>query len=496
MRNLHSFPGGIHPPEHKEQSTRDPIAPAPLPARLVVPMQQHAGAAAKPLVAPGERVLKGQVIGAPAGEVSAPVHAPTSGTVLRVGPEPAPHPSGLLALCAVIESDGEERWTERAPLDPRGAPEQALLGRLRESGVVGLGGAVFPAAIKARANGRRVSTLVINGGECEPYISCDDMLMRERAPEIVRGIEVLHRLTGAAEVVVGIEDNKPEAIAAMEAAARGSSAPIEVAAVPALYPAGGERQLIKVVTGLEVPSGGLPVDIGVVCFNVATACCVHRAVELGEPMVSRIVTVTGNVHAPRNYECLLGTPVAELAALAGPAVDTDGYIMGGPLMGFRLPSVRVPVVKATNCLIATSPALFPPPPPAMPCIRCGRCAEVCPASLQPMDLYWFARGHDFDKAERFHLFDCIECGCCDYVCPSHIPLVEYYKFAKGEIRALNRERLTADTARDRHEFRQFRQERERQERAARLASRSPRAGKAPAGAAVPDGAQTVSAEEE
>jgi electron transport complex protein RnfC len=412
--------------------------------------------------------------------------------------QPAPHPSGLLALCAVIEPDGEERWVARTPLDPQRAPEEELLRRLREAGVVGLGGAVFPAAVKAQREGRRIHTLVINGGECEPYISCDDMLMRERAEEILRGVEVLHRLTGAAEAVVGIEDNKPGAIAAMEAAARASRAPVEVARIPARYPAGGERQLIKVVTGLEVPSGGLPPDIGVVCFNVATACCVHRAVERGEPMISRIVTVTGNVHAPRNYECLLGTPVAELAELAGAAVDTDGYIMGGPLMGFRLPSPRVPVVKATNCVIATSPALFPPPPPAMPCIRCGRCAQVCPAELQPMDLYWFSRGHHFDKAEKFHLFDCIECGCCDYVCPSHIPLVEYYRFAKGEIRGQNRERRAADVARDRHEFRQFRQERDRQERAARLASRSPRAGKAEAGEPTrsPSMAETISGEEE
>ncbi len=494
MRRLHSFPGGIHPPEHKEQSTREPIAAAPLPRRLVVPMQQHAGAAAEPLVAAGGRVLKGQVIGAAAGPVSVPVHAPTSGVVLSLGPEPAPHPSGLLALSAVIEPDGEERWGPREPLDAERAPAQDLLRRLHDAGVVGLGGAVFPAAAKARANGRRIATLVINGGECEPYISCDDMLMRERAPEILRGIAVLRRLTGAAEVVVGIEDNKPEAIAAMEAAARGSG--VEVAGVPALYPAGGERQLIRVLTGLEVPSGGLPVDIGVVCFNVATAWAVHRAVELGEPLLSRVVTVAGNVRAPRNYECLLGTPVADLVALAGPVADTDGYILGGPLMGFRLPSGRVPVVKATSCVIATSPALFPPPPAAMPCIRCGRCAEVCPASLQPMDLYWFARAHHFERAEQASLFDCIECGCCDYVCPSHIPLVEYYKFAKGEIRALNRERRAADTARGRHEFRLLRQEREKEERAARLASRSPKAGKPNAGEAAPGPAQTVSAEEE
>jgi len=480
MRKLHSFSGGIHPPEHKERSTREPIAAAPLPPRLIVPLQQHAGTVADPLVRVGDKVLKGQPLAPALGPVSAATHAPTSGTVTGLAPHPAPHPSGLLSLCAVIEADGEDRWTERVPLDWRQADPRAVIDRLRDAGVVGLGGAAFPTAVKARANGRPVEILLLNGGECEPYITCDDMLMRERAPEIFRGIRILRHLTGAREVVVGIEDNKPEAIAAMEAAARASGLTAEVVAVPTLYPAGGEKQLIRVVTGREVPSGGLPLDAGVVCFNVATAHAVQRAVESGEPMVSRVVTVTGNVHAPRNYECLLGTPVGDLAALAGPAADTDGYIMGGPLMGFPVPSGNVPVVKATNCVIASSEALFPKPPPPMPCIRCGRCAEVCPASLQPMDLFWFAKAHNLEKAEAYSLFDCIECGCCDYVCPSHIPLVQYYKFAKGEIRSMKQEKEAADRARRRHEFRQFRQEREKQERAARLASRAPGAKKATA----------------
>ncbi len=480
MRKLHSFSGGIHPPEHKEQSTREPIAQASLASRLIVPLQQHMGAVGDPLVRKGQRVLKGQPLAAAAGEFSAATHAPTSGMVSALELHPAPHPSGLLALCAVIEPDGEDRWAEHSPLDWRNADPQATLARLRDGGVVGLGGAVFPTAVKARGNGRPVDTLIINGGECEPYITCDDMLMRERAPEISRGIEILQRLTGAREVVVGIEDNKPEAIAAMEAASGASAIPIQVAPVPTLYPAGGEKQLIKVITGREVPSRGLPAEVGVVCFNVATVFAVYRAVERGEPMVSRVVTVTGNVHAPRNFECLLGTPVGELAALADLCVDTDGFIMGGPLMGFPLPSDSVPVVKATNCVIASSETLFPKPPPPMPCIRCGRCAEACPAGLQPMDLYWFAKAHNLAKAEEFSLFDCIECGCCDYVCPSHIPLVQYYKFAKGEIRTLAQEKETADRARRRHEFRQYRQDREKQERAARLASRAPGAKKAPA----------------
>ncbi len=478
MRKLHSFSGGIHPPEHKEQSTREPIAQASLASRLIVPLQQHMGAVGDPLVRKGQRVLKGQPLAAAAGEFSAATHAPTSGMVSALELHPAPHPSGLLALCAVIEPDGEDRWAEHSPLDWRNADPQATLARLRDGGVVGLGGAVFPTAVKARGNGRPVDTLIINGGECEPYITCDDMLMRERAPEISRGIEILQRLTGAREVVVGIEDNKPEAIAAMEAASGASAIPIQVAPVPTLYPAGGEKQLIKVITGREVPSRGLPAEVGVVCFNVATVFAVYRAVERGEPMVSRVVTVTGNVHAPRNFECLLGTPVGELAALADLCVTPTASSWVGRSWVSAALRQRAGGEGDQLChrLLQT---LFPKPPPPMPCIRCGRCAEACPAGLQPMDLYWFAKAHNLAKAEEFSLFDCIECGCCDYVCPSHIPLVQYYKFAKGEIRPGAGEE-TADRARRRHEFRQYRQDREKQERAARLASRAPGAKKAPA----------------
>jgi electron transport complex protein RnfC len=340
--------------------------------------------------------------------------------------------------------------------------------------VVGLGGATFPSHVKLREDARHpVRTLILNGAECEPYITCDDMLMRERADQIVRGIEVMQYLLGAERCVVGIEDNKPQAAEAMRAACGASTLPIEVVAVPTLYPGGGAKQLIKVITGLEVPSGRLPTEVGVQCFNVATAYSVHRFVNHGEPVISRVVTVTGSVAQPGNFEVPLGMEIDELVEAAGGAgPDSGGLIMGGPMMGFNLPSPRVPVVKATNCVIAASPGLFPAKPPAMPCIRCARCADACPVNLQPQELYWFSKSNNFEKARDYHLFDCIECGCCSYVCPSNIPLVQYYRYAKSEIIAADRAKEAANMARERNEFRLARVEREKQERAAKHAQKA------------------------
>jgi len=345
---------------------------------------------------------------------------------------------------------------------------------LRDAGVVGLGGAVFPTFIKLNPGPtQKLQTLILNGAECEPWITCDDRLMQERADTIVRGIEIMRFMLQPEEILVGIEDNKPQAIAAMRAACARADFAVEVVAVPTVYPGGGAKQLIKVLTGKEPPSGGRSTDVGVQCFNVATAYSLHRAVHHGEPVISRIVTVTGNVREPGNFEVPIGTPVEQLIQLAGGTKYAgNGYIMGGPMMGFTLPQPDVPVVKATNCIIASSPALFPPALPALPCIRCSRCAAACPAELQPMDLYWFARARNFGKAQEYALFDCIECGCCTYVCPSHIPLVQYYRFAKSEIWAREKEKEAADLARERHEFRQFRLEREKQERADKLAQKA------------------------
>ena len=471
MRRLFDFHGGVHPAQHKTESATLPIATAPLPARLIVPMHQHIGNQAKPLVSVGERVLKGQMIGQADGYISCAIHAPTSGIVSAIEMATVPHPSGLPDLCISIESDGKEEWIERTPLDYVAMNPSELRNRLRDLGLAGMGGAVFPSHAKLNP-GRlpHVPTLILNGAECEPWITCDDLLMRERADQIISGAKIMQHMLGATEVLIGIEDNKPEAIQAMRAACAGTH--FEVVVVPTKYPSGGAKQLTKILTGKEPPAGGRSTEIGVQVFNVATAYTLARAVLQGEPVISRVVTVTGNVERPQNFEALIGTPVGELAALAGtPRTNTQGYIMGGPMMGFNLPADQAPLIKATNCLIATSPKLFPAAPPALPCIRCTLCAQACPVELQPQELYWFSRGKEFGKAQEYDLFDCIECGCCDYVCPSHIPLVQYYRFAKSEIWAREREKDKADVARDRHEFRDYRIEREKKDRADKLAAK-------------------------
>lgn len=471
ISRLFKFHGGIKPDSHKSESADFPIRPAPIPPQLVVPLRQNARAIAHCIIEPGERVLKGQRIGKAQGALGTAVHAPTSGTVVEITNRPMAHPSGLDTRCVVIEPDGEDRWIERHPIDPLDTDRAVTLAHLRDAGVVGMGGAAFPSHIKL-GDGTGIETLILNGAECEPWITCDDRLMRERAAAILDGAVVLCDLIGARRIVVGIEDNKPEAIAAMRAAAEPLEHAIQIVPVPTLYPAGGEKQLIKVLTGIEIAHGRLGSAYGVQCFNVGTAHAVHRAIRAGEPVVSRVVTLTGNVSNPGNFEALIGTPIETLLPLAGPKADTNRYLLGGPMMGFALPDLSVPLVKGTNCVIAASDALFPPPPPELPCIRCTSCARACPADLQPFELYWFSRSHNFGKAQEYHLFDCIECGCCTFVCPSHIPLVDYFRFAKSEIWARERDIQAASEARNRFEFRNFRQEREKAEKAARLAAKA------------------------
>lgn len=470
---IFKFHGGVHPPANKSQSSEKPIAQAAIPSRLVIPLHQHVGNSARAIVEAGERVLKGQMIGSPEGHLSSAVHAPTSGIIAAIDMQPVAHPSGLADLCITLIPDGLDEWMVRTPCENwQALPHTDLRHRLRQAGVVGLGGAVFPSDMKLYAHKHKIKTLVLNGAECEPYITCDDLLMRERADEILQGAQIMRTLLYAEEVLIGIEDNKPEAIAAMRLAiTRGEHQHMKVIAVPTIYPGGGAKQLIRVLTGIEVAAGVRSTNMGVQCFNVGTAYSTWRAIRYGEPLISRIVTVTGNVADAQNFEVLIGTPIDELVAMATQKSGTTGYIMGGPMMGVLLPSAKAGLIKASNCIIATSNELFPPPPPAMQCIRCTRCADVCPAELQPQDLYWFSRSRNFDKAEAYHLFDCIECGACSYVCPSNIPLVQYYRFAKSEIWDREAAKKAADAARVRHEEREARIEREKREKAEKLAAR-------------------------
>ena len=471
LMNLFKFKGGVKPPTNKAQSTTLPVAQAPLPSRLVVPLHQSIGGKPQPVVQAGDKVLKGQLIGQADGWISAAVHAPTSGTVLEVAMHVRPHPSGLDSLCVVIEPDGKDEWIAHSAPDYAAMTPADICAHLQQSGIVGLGGAGFPTHGKLTAPANvPMDELIINAAECEPFITCDDMLMRERADEVVRGIGVFRDMLQPKKVLIGIEDNKPEAIAAMRAAVDACQEPFSVVAVPTLYPAGGAKQLIRVLTGKEVPGAmRATTEMGVQVFNVGTAYSAWRAIGHGEPLISRLLTITGNVHQPRNYEVLIGTPMDELLKLAQPNPDTDGIIMGGPMMGFLVPDVHAPVVKTTNCLIAHCERLFPPKAPEMPCIRCGACATVCPHELLPFEMYWNARAKNFGKAQEYKLFDCIECGCCAFVCPSRIPLVQYFRFAKSEIWARERDKTAADGAKARFEFKQLRDEREKAEKAEKLA---------------------------
>ncbi len=469
-RKLHAFNGGVHPEGHKDVSNTAPIRPMPLLPRYVVPLRQHIGGPARALVQAGDTVLRGQMIGAPEGYVSTAVHAPTSGRVLAVERRPVPHPSGLYDLCVEIESDGQDRAIEFQSLAWRDLDPSALRNRIRDAGLAGLGGAVFPSYIKLNPGAsKELETLILNGAECEPWITCDDRLMRERAAEILQGVALMRHMLRAREVLIGIEDNKLEAIAAMTAAATGG---IEVVAVPTIYPGGAGKQLSLTLTGKENPAGVRSTDIGIQVFNVGTAYALYRAVALGEPMISRVVTVTGHVARPGNFEVRLGTPVDDLIRAAGGALKgATGELVGGPMMGFDLADTASPTTKAVNCIIVKDRVHFPERPPAMPCIRCGACARACPADLQPFEMYWFSRAKDFGKAQAYDLFDCIECGSCSFVCPSHIPLVDYFRFAKSEIWERERHKNDADQARARHEFKEFRLEREKLEKAEKLAAK-------------------------
>ncbi|WP_461515910.1 electron transport complex subunit RsxC [Porticoccus sp.] len=488
MRKIWDLIGGVHPPENKHQSVQQSIGTLPLPEKLVIPLNQHIGAPPKVLVNEGDYVLKGQALAEPNGMVSVGVHAPTSGTITGISDYPIPHPSGMSARCITLIPDRLDQWIDHSGVaDYLSYSPAKLLEMIREAGIAGLGGAGFPSAVKLSAR-KPISTLIINGTECEPYITADDMLMREHPTEIVEGIKILAYLLGnPEEVLIGIEDNKPEAYEALQPLLAGSN--IELVEFPTRYPSGGEKQLIQILTGKEVPSGGLPADIGIVCQNVGTTYAIQRAICHGEPLISRVTTVTGRACTiNRNYQILIGTPISHL-------LKHNGYdhnhcarlIMGGPMMGFTLTDTDIPVIKTTNCILAPSTEELPAPPPAQPCIRCGLCAEACPASLLPQQLFWYAQSQNYERLEAHNLFDCIECGACSYVCPSSIPLVQYYRAAKGDIRRQNQEKIKSDRARARFEFQQARKEKEEAEKVAKREARKLAAEKARALAAEQPG---------
>ncbi|PMP40616.1 electron transport complex subunit RsxC [Vibrio splendidus] len=464
--SIWNFPGGVHPAENKKQSNTTDIVHARLPEEIVLPVKQHIGKPGNLLVAAGDTVLKGQQLTALDTGFTLPVHAPTSGVITAIEPRTTAHPSGLSEMCVVIKPDGLDTWIEKNPVEDFSTKtSDELLDVIRQAGISGMGGAGFPTAKKLQSGLGRTDILIINAAECEPYITSDDKLLQEHADEVLKGIEVVEHILQPKLTVIGIEDNKPDAIKALEIAAKDKDIVIRV--IPTKYPSGGEKQLIKILTNKEVPAGGIPADIGVLVQNVGSLYSIKRAVIDGEPVVNRVVTLTGKTFKqPRNVWALLGTPVHELLEEFGYKADKKlpRLILGGPMMGFTLPHANVPITKTSNCILAPTRREISPSTYEMECIRCSACAEACPASLLPQQLQWHAKANELDKCEELNIKDCIECGACAFVCPSEIPLVQYYRQAKAEIKTRKDEATAAERAKIRFEEKNARMERDKAER--------------------------------
>jgi electron transport complex protein RnfC len=471
--DLGKLHGGLRLPANKSDSTATPIQVIPVPDQLILPIAQHVGQPAHPIVGIGENVLKGQLLAESYGSLSAPIHAPSSGKVVAIEPWPVSRRYGDNAPCIVIECDGEDRAVqfpeETVPFNE--LEPDSLLQKILQGGIVGLGGAVFPTGQKLmQAATMPLDYLILNGVECEPYISCDDVLMREQAAEVLGGAQVLLHALRLNDCYVVIESDKPEAISAIgEALASLGDSRITLKQVPTIYPSGGEDQLVQLVTNREVPTGGLPTDVGCVVQNVGTSAAIYRWIFEGEPLISRVTTVTGpGVRTPMNVSARIGTTVADVIAFAGGYTEgANQLIIGGPMCGKSVTTDRVPLVKATNCVLVLDEIVDPGE--EKPCIRCGECATVCPIQLLPQQLFWYACADNETKLRSYGLTDCIECGCCDLVCPSHIPLTANFRNAKARIQELADEKARAERARLRFESRNERLENEKLARESELA---------------------------
>jgi len=472
------FHGGIHPPEQKSITSGKPIKLLALPKQLILPLQQHIGFQGNLLVKVGDKVLKGQALTQQSNPMAVPVHAPTSGTITAIKKSVIAHPSGLSELCLFIDVDGKDTWKKREICqDFTKLNRQEIIKKIAGAGIAGLGGAGFPTHIKVNTK-PDVNFLIINAAECEPYITADDLLMREQSEAIVDGIKILDQLLTPAFILIGIEDNKPQAIKALQHATKHIEK-IKVCILPTKYPSGGEKQLIKILTGTEVSSGTLPINSGIVVQNVATCFAISDAVINDIPLIRRVVTLTGNaLSKPQNFWVLLGTKISFLLNQAGFVNEVNEtasirnipqslppVIMGGPLMGFSILNEQVSTVKTSNCILAPSrvemPSAFNHHSNEVECIRCGQCADVCPSQLLPQELQWSAKAKDHQQLTQLNLFDCIDCGACAYVCPSQIPLVQYYRVAKAEMRQQQQLDIKAEKAKTRFEARKLRLEQEK-----------------------------------
>ncbi|MGL5290936.1 MAG: electron transport complex subunit RsxC [Vibrionaceae bacterium] len=484
QENLWYFHGGIHPQENKAQTAGTPILSMQLPAEFIIPLRQHIGTAAPLCVSVGDRVLKGQPLTrlpvVPSHKqiseleimrwreeppLTCCVHAPTSGIITAIEPRPANCATPSDELCVILQTDFEDEAAARTPLlDHQTQPAATLITHLQQMGIVGLGGAGFITAQKL-ISAQNSALLIVNGVECEPYITADDRLMQEYSAQIVQGIEILQQIIKPKQVIIAIEDNKPDAIAAMTRASIDRDW-LRVQAVPTKYPSGAERQLIEVLTGMQVPTGKHPFDIGILMQNVATVFAIKRAVIDGEPLIERVVTLAGEtLHLQANRWVRIGTPLEFLLKQhAHKPQAQQRLIIGGPMMGYCVPDARIPVTKTTNCVLVPSSRELAHKEAEQACIRCGQCEQVCPASLQPQQLFWFASHQELAKCEKANLAACIECGACSFICPSKIDLVQYYRNAKAQIAQQAQKKAAADIAKARFEARQIRLEQEKRQR--------------------------------
>ncbi len=467
--NLWQSHGGVHPPELKQLSNTTPIQHLPLAKEYWLPVS-GLNETCTLTMKPGERVLKGQALTSGLTNGYLPCHAPTSGTFSGIENRISNHASGLSEPHIIILADGQDESISSQVASLKDLEDKEILDRVRLSGVAGLGGAAFPSHIKLNPVSD-IELVIINGVECEPYITSDDRLMREHSDGILAGIEVIHRLLSPKRIVIAIEDNKPEAIEAMGHAISRSHLPAHstrVTKIPTKYPSGGEKQLIQIITGNEVPSGAIPAQLGILVHNVGTAFAIGQAVHQGLPLTQRVVTLTGKgIKNPGNFWVPIGTPVQHLLDHGLLEPEVNQVICGGPMMGHTLSTTQVPIGKGTNCILVPGENEIAPAQEEKACIRCGECAQVCPAQLLPQQLFWHSKAEEYDKAASFNLRDCIECGSCSYVCPSDIPLVEYYRIAKSALRQQAEEKAQAERAKIRFDARLARLEQEKQEREAK-----------------------------
>jgi len=433
---LPTFEGGIHPPEHKELAEHSPISEAKPPVRATIPLSQHIGAPCEPVVEIGQEVKKGELIGNPGGFVSAPVHASVSGRVIAIGEFPVPN--GRMVTSVVIENDKKEEWTTlRDNPDYMNLSAEDLREKIKEAGIVGLGGATFPAHVKlSPPKEKPVDAVIINGAECEPYLTADHRLMVERPDDVAEGLRIIMKVLGVNRGYIGIESNKPDAVEKMKAAVAGDGN-IEVHALEVKYPQGAEKMLIKSILDRDVPAGGLPMDVGVVVHNVGTALAIYEACRYGKPIIERVVTVTGRgIKEPKNLMVRIGTPISQLIEECGGFRDEGPVkvIVGGPMMGFAQYSLDVPVTKGTSGILVMSRDEYVPAEKFGPCIRCGRCIDICPMGLMPSMLSIFSEKGRYEDCKEYNLFDCFECGSCTFVCPSKRPIVQFVRLAKSMVK--------------------------------------------------------------